>query len=110
HDANVSLVFSTTGAVEVTVLGESNQPARGVPLDVSDGNRTFRVYTNDSGFARVDGLPLSNIFVRATSGNISASDGGTIVSHATPLRLTLHLGNRIDVVGRVFAEEGVNVP
>ncbi|HKO01490.1 MAG TPA: carboxypeptidase regulatory-like domain-containing protein, partial [Thermoanaerobaculia bacterium] len=110
HDANVSLVFSTTGAVEVTVLGESNQPARGVLLDVSDGNRTFRVYTNDSGFARVDGLPLSNIFVRATSGNISASDGGTIVSHATPLRLTLHLGNRIDVVGRVFAEDGVNVP
>ncbi|MCU1231698.1 MAG: LamG domain protein jellyroll fold domain protein, partial [Acidobacteria bacterium] len=108
--ANVSVVFPTTGSVEVTVLGENEQPQRGVLVEVSDGERSLRVFTGDNGIARVDGLPLRYVVARATSGTVSASDGGTLVSHSTPLHLTLRLGNRIDVTGKVFAEDGVNVP
>jgi hypothetical protein len=110
RETNIALVFPATGSVEVTVLGENEQPMRGVVVIVSDGFRTLTAFSNDNGIARFDGVPLHHVVVRATSGNISASDGGTLASRSTPLTFRLHLGNRISVAGKVFAEEGVNVP
>jgi hypothetical protein len=109
-DANLDLIFPTTGSVEATVLGPNDVPQRGVAVTVIAAQTGYNVFTDEQGFARVTGLPLGSVWVGATSGQVSASDGGTIVSHATPFRVTLRLGNRITVTGKVFAEEGSGIP
>src|SRR5207248_6055989 len=52
------------------------------------------------------GFALGSINVQVASASLSASANGTLLSHATPLVVTVKLGQRASVDGYVDAEEG----
>ena len=101
-----SLVFATAGTVEVRVSASDPALIAGAHVSIGSVTRGYTVFTDATGVVRVPGVSLGPISVQVTSSNLSASGGGNLVSHSTPLVINVTLGSRATVDGYVDAEAG----
>jgi Bacterial Ig-like domain/F5/8 type C domain len=106
YDATETLVFPTSGRVEVTVRDAASAPVVDARVTIDGGRRSATLYTGASGVVALDGFALGPIVVQAQKGNVAAAASGTLNSHSTPLALTLNLGASASIAGWVDAETG----
>ncbi|MDQ6799844.1 MAG: Ig-like domain-containing protein, partial [Acidobacteriota bacterium] len=105
-DGQVVLVFPTSGTVRVQVTADDPALIANARVTINSRDKGATLFTDAAGNAAASGLALGPISVQVTSASLSASANGTLQSHATPLVLTVKLGNRASVDGYVDAEEG----
>jgi hypothetical protein len=110
NTGSISLVFPTSGTVQVQVTADDPTLVPGARVEIRGGNKIATVYTDASGLVSVDGFALGAVSAQVTSANLSAAGSGTLASHSTPLVLNVKLGSRASIAGFVEAEEGIGQP
>ena len=108
---NLTVVFPTSGSVQVTVRDSHDQPVANASVTINGGGKSVNLFTGANGVVAMSGFALNvPVSAQATKDGLSASAGGTPVSHSTPLLLNLNLGDTISIGGFVEAENGIGVP
>ncbi|HXA17287.1 MAG TPA: Ig-like domain-containing protein [Thermoanaerobaculia bacterium] len=102
---NVPIVLATTGIVQVRVTADDPLLIPNAFVLVN-GPRYTTFYTDASGQAQLNDMPLGDYSVYVTSQNLSAAASGKLLSSSTPLVLTVKLGSRASIHGFVDAELG----
>ncbi|HUJ13824.1 MAG TPA: Ig-like domain-containing protein, partial [Thermoanaerobaculia bacterium] len=106
YSGDVALVFPTSGSVQVHVTADDPSLIASARVSISGGSKTATIFSDAAGNASASGFPLGPISIQVTSSNLSASATGMLLSHASPLDVTVRLGDRASVDGFVDAEYG----
>jgi len=101
-----SIVFPSTGTVEVKVVDGAGQPVSDASVQIGATN----LYTAADGLVTLTGVPLGAVAVQAKKDALGASASGTLASRSVPLRFNLNLGSIALVSGKVEAELGFGEP
>lgn len=104
--SSVALVLPASGNVRVQVTAADPSLIAGARLSLSAAGTSVTLFLDSGGVAEIGGLPLGPVSVQVTSGVLSASASGMLVSHSLPLVLSLRLGGLATVDGFVDAEGG----
>ncbi|HEX9406616.1 MAG TPA: Ig-like domain-containing protein, partial [Thermoanaerobaculia bacterium] len=106
YASQATLVFPTSGTVQVHVTADDPSLIANARVFIGGSDKTATIFSDAAGNATASGFALGPISVQVTASNLSASASGTLLSHSTPLVLTVKLGNRASVGGYVDAETG----
>ena len=103
----LKLVLPAYGAVEVRVT-QGTAPAANAKVTVSGSSKQITVYTDASGVAVANGIPLGPVSVQVTTVDsaFSGSGNGTLSSQSTPAVVPITLGAYAGLSGLVDAESG----
>ena len=103
----LKLVLPAYGSVEVKVT-QGTSPAANAKVTVSGSSRSVTAYTDSTGTAVANGIPLGAVSVQVTTvdGAFSGSANGTLASQSTPLVVPVTLGAYAGLTGLVDAETG----
>ncbi|MGZ7078846.1 MAG: carboxypeptidase regulatory-like domain-containing protein, partial [Thermoanaerobaculia bacterium] len=103
----LNLVLPAYGSVETHVI-QGTTPAANAKVTVSGSSKSVTVYTDATGVAVAQGVPLGAVYVQVVSvdGAFSGSASATLTSQSTPTIVAITLGAYAGVSGLVDAETG----
>ncbi|MDP9191464.1 MAG: Ig-like domain-containing protein [Acidobacteriota bacterium] len=100
-------VYPAYGEVRVTVT-QGGAPANGAKVTVHGSGKSFTVYTDATGQAKVHGVRLGGVYVQAASldNKFTGSASVTLQRQSVPVTATIALGTYAGITGYVEAEAG----
>lgn len=101
-----NVTFPSTGSIIIRVKDNLGNPVPDAKVSANGAT----MYTPTNGTLELKNIPFGWITVYASKGPLGASEGKDLRSRSIPLEFNLNLGQTVDVVGTVIAEEGVNLP